>query len=665
MAVEEVKARKLPIVPIIIMSAIISFFGPMWQLLISTFPYWIVNSLGEAVCNMGLTVVPFIVLLLAGLASRIGPLKGRLNATNMAYIYMATLPVSYTILYPWALGTSYIWASRYTEEALSAQIVPWFMAPPASVCRVMATGGLIDWGAWIVPIGWWWTMTFAHGLFFLALATVMRRQWIDVEQVPFPQTLIVRELVQNITPSLSEAVSKRKWFLIGLLLGLAFQLPITLTGVFPWFPDIYGVKVNSCPFLSHYVVAGDPLAAIPGMMSYNYNPAVVAIAYQAPMAVLFSTWVFALFYIIAVQVAYVMGYYTGIEGEGGCGRYWCHPSPQTDPPLKFMAIAGGGLLALSIMNLALNRKYLGDTLHAAVRKEGMAEQEKGEAFSYRTSYTLLFASFIFVVIFWMASSLTLLDALILPVSAFLLWYGQTRMYGLAGVYWVSSDKGLMLFRIVHPTPDTPVTTQQYIDYKFATTSGCNFATEGWGGAIFSSFAGYKMGNSFGIHPRNTFKVVLMALIIAPLFSLLGFIIFTYGVGGTRIGVWKNWYEGIGERYENYPSWWTSLPASEPWIPYMLLGMVWIAILSVLHARFVWFPLEPIGWLIGTTAASALFGLWTPFLVAWILKMLTFRLGGAKLFENRGSPIASGAVTGCVIGMAFGGVLFIIKFFVPY
>lgn len=98
---------------------------------------------------------------------------------------------------------------------------------------------------------------------------------------------------------------------------------------------------------------------------------------------------------------------------------------------------------------------------------------------------------------------------------------------------------------------------------------------------------------------------------------------------------------------------------------MLLGMVWIAILSVLHARFVWFPLEPIGWLIGTTAASALFGLWTPFLVAWILKMLTFRLGGAKLFENRGSPIASGAVTGCVIGMAFGGVLFIIKFFVPY
>ena len=48
-----------------------------------------------------------------------------------------------------------------------------------------------------------------------------------------------------------------------------------------------------------------------------------------------------------------------------------------------------------------------------------------------------------------------------------------------------------------------------------------------------------------------------------------------------------------------------------------------------------------------------------------MKMLTFRLGGAKLFENKGVPISSGAVTGAVIGMLLGGVLFIIRFFVPF
>jgi hypothetical protein len=664
MATEEVKAKGAPIIPILLMAIIASFFGPMWQLLISSFPYWTINSLGEAVCNMGLTVLPFLVLAIGALIGRVGPLKEKMKASNLAYAYIASLPVSYTILYPWALGTSYIWASRYTEEALSAKIVPWFMAPPASVCRVMATGGPINLGAWIVPIAWWWTVTFGQGLFFLALATVLRRQWIDIEQVPFPQTLIMRELVQNVKPS-AEGSSRRRWVLIGVLVGLAFQIPITLTAIFPWFPDIYGIKVNSCPHVTRYFVSGDALAAIPGIMMINYNPVVVAIAYLAPMAVLFSTWFFALFYMIAVQISYAMGYYTGIESEGGCGRYWCHPSPQTDPPLKFMAIAGGGILVLGVMNLVLNRRYIVDTVRAAMGGGSLKESERDEAISYRTAYALLFGSFIFMVIFWMSASLALLDALLLPISAFLIWYGQTRIFGLAGTYWVSSDKGLMLFRIAHPTPDTPVTTQQYIMYKFATTSGCNFATEGWGGAFFSSFSGYKMGKLFGIHPRDVFRVVLLVMIVAPLFSFSGFLTLTHAVGASKLGIWKSWYEGIGERYENYPSWWTSLPAQDPWIPYMLLGMAWIAVLSFLHARFVWFPLEPIGWLIGTTASSALFGLWAPFLVAWVLKMITFRVGGAKLFENRGVPVASGAVAGCIAGMILGGALFIIRFFVPF
>jgi len=663
--VEEIKVSKPPIIPILLLTAIMSFLGPMWQLLISSFPYWIVNSLGESVCNIGLTSAPFLVMLLAAPLGRIRIFKDKINPTNLAYAYMASLTVSYFINYPWADGLSYVFASRYTEEVLSASIVPWFMAPSASVCRVIATGGAIDWGAWAVPVAWWWMVNLIPGLFFLALGALLRRMWIDVEQVPFPQTLIVGELIQTVSPGISQTGSRRRWFLIGLLIGLAFEVPVTLTGVFPWFPDIYGVKTNTCPFLSHYVVGGDFLATIPGMMLYNYNPAVVAIAYQAPMAVLFSTWVFALFYMVAVQVAYVMGYYTGIESEGGCGRYWCHPSPQTDPPLKFMAIAGGGLFALTIMNLVLNRRYLSDTFHAAMGDGSLKEQEKNEAMSYRSIYILLFGSFVLMIIFWMASGLNLFNALLLPINAFLILYGQTRIYGLAGTYWRSSDKGLMLFRIAYPTPDTPVTTQQYIIYKWSTSPSCDTPQNGWGGLIFSSFAGYKMGRLNNVHPRNTFRVILIAMIIAPLFSLLSFLMLTHAIGGSKIGVWKTWFEGIGERYDNFPSWWTSLPAQDPWIPYMLIGMVWIVVLSVLHARFVWFPLEPIGWLIGTTAASALFGLWAPFLVAWILKVLTFRLGGAKLYESKGVPITSGAVTGAVTGMLLGGVLFIIRFFIPF
>ncbi|MEM2428216.1 MAG: DUF6784 domain-containing protein, partial [Candidatus Bathyarchaeia archaeon] len=59
------------------------------------------------------------------------------------------------------------------------------------------------------------------------------------------------------------------------------------------------------------------------------------------------------------------------------------------------------------------------------------------------------------------------------------------------------------------------------------------------------------------------------------------------------------------------------------------------------------------------------GLWSAFLVAWVLKMLTLRIGGAKLYEESGIPIASGAVTGCMIGMILGGIIWIIRFFTPF
>jgi len=49
----------------------------------------------------------------------------------------------------------------------------------------------------------------------------------------------------------------------------------------------------------------------------------------------------------------------------------------------------------------------------------------------------------------------------------------------------------------------------------------------------------------------------------------------------------------------------------------------------------------------------------------VLKMLTLRIGGAKLYEGCGVPVASGAVAGCMIGMILGGIIWIIRFFIPF
>ena len=85
----------------------------------------------------------------------------------------------------------------------------------------------------------------------------------------------------------------------------------------------------------------------------------------------------------------------------------------------------------------------------------------------------------------------------------------------------------------------------------------------------------------------------------------------------------------------------------------------------LHARFVWFPFEPIGFTLAVSDASIFFGLWSPALAAWILKTITLRVGGSRLYENYGVPVANGFMIGFVAVTFLGGLICIYRFFFPF
>lgn len=50
---------------------------------------------------------------------------------------------------------------------------------------------------------------------------------------------------------------------------------------------------------------------------------------------------------------------------------------------------------------------------------------------------------------------------------------------------------------------------------------------------------------------------------------------------------------------------------------------------------------------------------------WILKNITLRVGGSKLYESTGISIATGFLIGVIISCVFGGILLLIRFFVPF
>ena len=53
-------------------------------------------------------------------------------------------------------------------------------------------------------------------------------------------------------------------------------------------------------------------------------------------------------------------------------------------------------------------------------------------------------------------------------------------------------------------------------------------------------------------------------------------------------------------------------------------------LSLLRARFVWWPFHPIGYAIANS--GALTWLWCPIMVGWLCKWLIIRYGGIRLYR---------------------------------
>jgi hypothetical protein len=64
-----------------------------------------------------------------------------------------------------------------------------------------------------------WGFTIIHGFLILSLANLIGKQWIDVERVQFPHTLLAHELLIRVEPErkVKRATSP---FLIGLILGV-------------------------------------------------------------------------------------------------------------------------------------------------------------------------------------------------------------------------------------------------------------------------------------------------------------------------------------------------------------------------------------------------------------------------------------------------------------
>ncbi|RLI24291.1 hypothetical protein DRO58_07550 [Candidatus Bathyarchaeota archaeon] len=664
MSVERVEKVSLPLV--VVFSVFLAFISIVW---ISLLPsgLWHFYNLGIVACPLQLTSAPFITILLLITMNKAGLLK-KLKVSTIVYFYVAAVSVAwytdYAATSEWYAG---VWHNRRYYPDVSLRYVPWYLAPPTEEVERLLVGGPINWGAWTIPILYWSLLHIVFYLFMASIITIFRRRWIDVEKVPFTHVIAAHEIIRYTFEEKGETKAKLiKPFSIGILLGLIVQIPIYMTVMFPWFPDIYGWRVNTCGHGGYWIPTESPLSSIVGLSMIQKHPIFIAIGYLVPLSTLFSTWIFFLVYLIAVQVAFTLGYYTGIDTIGGCGRAWCGTiTPNFGEPFKFMSLSYvGGSTALTLIYLLLNWRYVRDTISAALGRGPLKRYEDEEPMPYRYAYALLVVSIILIVIVLSGWGMGVASSLILVFTVFIFWIANTRIWGLAGCTLQGAEHGNAFYRLfMWPQAPQPP-TMEFMASAYLSEWLVD-VPKSFGGAALSFAAGYKMANLTNIRSRDVFKAVLIAGILGYPVVMATYVYMCHTFGLTHLPVWADsTYDSLIDRCGN-PDNWNVRPGEEPWWPNFLAGFIIVTLLSWLHARFIWFPLEPIGFILGTCYMSNLWGIWFPFLISWVLKTLTLRVGGTRAYEDYGIPVAVGFITGYMVAVLVGGAIGIVRFFVPF
>jgi hypothetical protein len=603
--------------------------------------------------------------------------RSGLKTTTLVSLYVIGLVSSLVIgnfngtYYSWPVGSvSRVW--RSIPEVRNAMSKLWWVAPEAAVLPTWTAGGPVDWSAWLPAMLY---VILLHYIAFLLNSSqmiILRRRWIDIEKVPYPWTIAMWEGIRNVH-GFEEVKHRKTPFLVGLAIGFFMAFMILMRFLFPWFPDIIGwFTLHASPNGCVDTWCPDPLkpigSTLVGFMRINIQPINYAIAYLIPLDILFTAWFLWVVFIVLAQIAYTMGYYTGALNISGACRVlgWAEGiSPNWHAPLywSWMCLTGG-MMALVVMMLWYSRGYLREVIRAAFGASSpkIRELEAREPFSYRTAFMMLIIGCVLFAAFLASLQIGfILGVITLIFTGFIYPIVDAYAQGLTGagyawgrVKWATWPVHLIYSRF--PGEYTPGWCQALImmNRELDIPSGYIVA---WSNCTMH---GFRLADLANIQTKTIYMLMFATILIAYPISVVFRVWWPHLLGARFPNCLTGWEcdEMALERYNLVP------PANELAGP-IIAGFIITMLLFLLRARFAWWPLHPMGFLISGGQYTTWTGVWTAFLGAWVLKWVTLRIGGSKAYQEYGVPCAAGVVLGYAIVVILGIVSGLVRWFVPF
>lgn len=481
-------------------------------------------------------------------------------------------------------------------------------------------GQHVPWGLWAIPLVAWGVLVLLIVFVFLCMATIMRRQWVDNEKLPFPLVQLPLDLVrdQGEQPLLKNPL---------LWLGAAIPtLVFTMNGLHNMFPNV--------PSFTLSVHLNDFLVNPPWNQMYwtslYVSFAAIGFFYLLPSELLFSLWFFALF----ARAQDVMAAYYGMELK-------TMPMYGTHLFIAYQTVGAYVVMAGYLVYMA--RTHLKEVLRKAFGMESSVDDQH-ELMTYATAFWGLIIGFALIVAWCCLAGMSLwLAVLEFFVFLFIVALVLARSTAEAGMLMTeTSFRPTDLYRMfapAHALGPANLTVLAFMDGAFMRDQR---------GLLLTGFLdGLKISDGAHAH-RSSFRWVFGLGVLAALLVAGAAQIWLPYTRGANSMYSYTYYGNNYWAFEAYGHEMT-LSTSPAWQArvFFLVGVAVTLLLSYLRSTFYWWPLHPLGYALCASWTMTVF--WFSCLVAWVVKTLVIRYGGMKLYLKL-RPFFLGMVLG-EFGMA--------------
>jgi hypothetical protein len=520
-------------------------------------------------------------------------------------------------------------------QQLPSWITPAVNNPQLAADWYQGNGGVVPWGAWLMPLLFWIPFVLATYLMLGCLSVMLRAQWAEREALAFPLLRLPLEMTEedpDASTKLAPIFSNRLLW-IGVGTAVFIQL---LRGLHLYFPDVPDVPlgIDSGPLFSE--APWNQIGAVPILV----YPIVVGITFLLTTEVAFSLWFFFWFIKLQLVISYLVGLPPGSL-----------PGAVAAPGKMFTAYqVSGCYLAYVALMLWAARGHLKHIARRAFGRERSTPAEREEVMSYPLAFWGFVLSFLvtwgatilagvrpdvalalwlsYLVIAIGLSRLVVEAGMVLVINQSMPLGGLSRLLGDAGNTWLSPGNGL-----------APVSLfQSAVVYHMR-------------GVLMPSFLhAFKLAHMRGIAPKRLGALLAAVIVVSVIVSWWTTIRLGYAVGGLQLG--HKFFTQLGAL--KGPAFVDTINGSLPfsavanWF-WLGFGALLTYVMMLARSRFLFFPFHPLGYLVCLAFPAEQF--WTSAFLGWSAKVLIGRLGGNDVVRST-TPLFLGLVLGDVAMMLF-------------